>query len=224
MAKHLDPSTAPRREPLTRERVLEAAMRLADDGGIESLTMRRLGQALGVEAMSLYNHVANKEDILGGLVALVLAEAELPTATDDWEAAVRRLAISTHEALKRHTWACALIMSSAAARPRRVRYMESLLGQLREAGFSADQTYHAYHVLDSHILGFTLWQAGHAIDGRDLAQFAESFFKQYPPEQYPYLGEHAEQHFTGSAEGDVTAFELGLDFILDGLKRLRLAA
>src|SRR5947209_12607310 len=112
---------ADRRVPLSRERVLDAALRLVDQSGIESLSMRKLGQALGVEAMSLYNHVANKNDLLDGIVDLVLSEFELPSAEEDWEAAIRKCAISAHDALVRHPWACNLIMSSPSVRPARLR-------------------------------------------------------------------------------------------------------
>ena len=153
-------SNSEQRVPLRRERVLQAAIALADQGGIESLTMRKLAAALGVEAMSLYNHVANKGDLVDGIVDLVVGEIELP-ASEDWEVAIREYAVSAHEALLRHPWACSLVMSpttTRAARTQRLRYMEWLLGLLRGAGFSAELTYHAYHALDGHILGFTLWQ------------------------------------------------------------------
>src|SRR5437588_9791440 len=117
---------AAHRSPLTRERVLRAALVLVDAGGIESLSMRKLGQTLGVEAMSLYNHVANKDDILDGMVELVLSEFELPAEGDDWEASIRRCAISAHDALLRHRWACNLIMSTTRVSIARVRYIESL--------------------------------------------------------------------------------------------------
>ena len=142
MAKRTDTSALPR-SPLNRDRVLEAALSLADDRGIEFLTMRKLGQALGVEAMSLYNHVANKDDILDGIVDRVAQEFELPSAAEDWEASIRKSAISAHDALQRHTWACGLMMSGARVIPARIRYMDSLLGCLRDAGFSAELTYTA---------------------------------------------------------------------------------
>jgi AcrR family transcriptional regulator len=207
-----------RRQPLSRDRVLQTAIRLADEGGIESLTMRKLGQALGVEAMSLYNHVASKDDMLDGIVDLVLSEFDLTPAAVDWEAAVRTTATSAHEALVRHPWSCTLIMSRF--RPARMRYMESLLGRLREAGFSPETTYHAYHALDSHILGFTLWELGHSIDTEDLEAMAETFFRE-AGDEYPYLVEHARQHLADPIQDDVGAFEFGLNLILDGLKRIR---
>jgi AcrR family transcriptional regulator len=211
-----------RRIPLNRDRVLNAAISMVDEGGVEALSMRKLGQTLGVEAMSLYNHVANKDDILDGIVDFVLSEIELPSADEDWETAIRKCAISAHDSFVRHPWACNLVMSSPRVRPARLRYMESLLRRLREAGFSAEATYHAYHALDSHILGFTLWQAGHSIDREKLADLVATFFQQLPFDEYPYLAEHAEQHMTGFGHEEEGEFEFGLRLILDGLKRLRI--
>ena len=151
-----DASTQPRL-PLTRDRILRAALELADADGVESITMRKLGGALGFEAMSLYNHVASKDDVLDGILDLVLDETELPAPTGAWDAAIRDSAISVHDALRRHQWACALLMSAGSIRPARLRYMDALLGRLRRAGFSAETTYTAYHVLDAHIFGFSLW-------------------------------------------------------------------
>jgi AcrR family transcriptional regulator len=204
-------------------------MRLADEGGIESLTMRKLARELGVEAMSLYNHDANKGDLVDGIVDLVVGEIELPSTTE-WEAAVRKCAISTHEAFLRHPWACSLVMgpsSTRSLRTPRLRYMDWLLGRLREAGFSPDLTYHAYHALDSHILGFTLWQIGHSVGARDmagtqgLADLAATLIPELRANGYPYLAEHAEQHLAVAGDDSESEFEFGLDLILDGLRRTR---
>jgi AcrR family transcriptional regulator len=221
MTPHTDSSPQPR-APLSTERVLRAALALADEGGIEALTMRRLGQALQVEAMSLYKHVANKDDVLDGILDLVEDEIELPSSAGGWAAAVRTRAISAHEALRRHPWACTLSMTRF--RPARMRYMDWLLGQLREADFPPALAFHAYHILDAHILGFTLWEAGHAMDPDELADVATNFLPTLPLDQYPHFAEHAQQHLTGSEGTDVSAFEFGLDLILDGLERLRGAA
>jgi AcrR family transcriptional regulator len=227
MPPTVDPSPRPR-TPLSRERVLQAAIRLADEGGIESLTMRRLAAELGVEAMSLYNHVANKGDLVDGIVDLVVAEIELPSATAEWDLAIRAYAISAHEAFVRHPWACSLVMSltsNRAARAPRLRYMEWLLGRLRESGFSSDLAYHAYHTLDSHILGFTLWQLGHSaaardFRGADVAELAAKFIRELPAGDWRYLAEHVEQHLAAGNDGE-SEFEFGLDLILEGLERLR---
>src|SRR4026209_2472267 len=152
-----------KRTPLNRERVLRAAVALADEAGIESLSMRRLGQELGVEAMSLYNHVANKDDLLNGITDLVLREIELPDDGDDWKTALRRHAISAHDVLVAHPWACRLALSPDTVSLASVRRAEWMLQQLREGGFSPEVTYHAYHALDAHFLGFTLWQPAHGL-------------------------------------------------------------
>ena len=209
------------RLPLTRDRILETALALVDEGGLDALSMRKLGQALGFEAMSLYNHVANKDEVIDGILDLVLAEGDPPAPSDDWEAAVRESAISVHAALRRHPWAPALLMAPGRMRPARLRYMDSLLGRLREGGFSAETTYHAYHVLDGHTFGFSLWEAAHTFSDEDASRMAASFDRLIPVDDYPYLREHGEQHFADGPHHDVSAFELGLDLILDGLRRMR---
>src|SRR5512132_2015344 len=178
--------------------------------------MRNLGQTLGFEAMSLYNHVANKDDLLDGMLDLVLAESKPPSPAGDWEAAIRESAVSVHDALRRHPWSCSLLMDPSRIRPARLRYMDLLLGRLREAGFSAETTYHAYHVLDGHIFGFSLWEAGHSYTEADAAEIAGAFDRLIPPEEYPHLREHAEQHFAEGPHREVSAFEYGLDLVLDG--------
>lgn len=220
-----------RKRPLTRDRILQTALRLADEGGIESLSMRKLARELGVEAMSLYNHVANKGDLVDGIVDLTLLEIELPE-DEDWDVAIRKCAISAHEAFLRHPWACSLVMSSRQGRrplleSPRVAYMEWLLGRLRGAGFSADLTYHAYHTLDSHILGFTVWQLGHSGGLRDLAgdkdvaEVIAGFMRELRAQGHEHLLEHAEQHLAAPPDDGARQFAFGLDLILDGLRRAR---
>ncbi|MGH3071672.1 MAG: TetR/AcrR family transcriptional regulator [Gaiellaceae bacterium] len=199
--------------------MLSTALRLADERGIESLTMRKLAGELGVEAMSLYHYVAKKEELLEGIVGLVLQEIDAPAPGSDWKPALRQLAISAHEALVRHPWACNFMLSTG--RPERLQYMESLLGTLRNAGFSADLTHHAYHALDSHTVGFTLWAVSLQVPDGDLADLAATFLRKLPAE-YPFVAEHVEQHLT--ATGDESEFGFGLDLILDGLERMRDAA
>jgi AcrR family transcriptional regulator len=204
--------------------VLRTAVLLADKGGIESLTMRKLAQELGVEAMSLYHYVAKKDDILDGIVDQVVREIDVPSKEADWKTAIRQSAISAHEVLLRHPWACSLTVSTTTVSPARMRYMESLLATLRGAGFSPELTHHAYHALDSHITGFTLWQVNFPFAAEDLAKIGANFLRELPAEEYPYLAEHVEQHLTESSHEDEGEFEFGLDLILDGLERLRDAA
>jgi AcrR family transcriptional regulator len=207
------------RSPLTRERVLRAALELADDEGIEKLSMRKLGQRLSVEAMSIYNHVSNKDDLLDGIVDLVLAEIELPSADLDWKAAIRRTAISSHETFLRHPWACGQLMRGMRVSPRRLEWMEGVLRTFREAGFSANLTHHAYHAIDSHVTGFTLWQVNMPFDTREeLVDLAQQVLPTIPAETYPYVVEHAYEHLEPSNPEGRTEFEFGLDLILDGLE------
>jgi AcrR family transcriptional regulator len=211
------------RIPLSRDRILRAGLELADDEGLDALSMRKLAQRLGFEAMSLYNHVQNKDDLLDGMLELVLAETEHPPADGRWDEAIRRSALSVHAALRRHTWAAMLLMTFRGPTRPRLDYMNSLMGRLREAGFSADTTYHAYHVLDGHIFGFSIWENSHVYtpeQAKELEGLLDSFA---PKDELPYLYEHGRQHVTDGPHRDVSAFEFGLDLILEGLRRLHAA-
>ena len=203
-------------------------MKLADKHGIEALTMRKLARALGVEAMSLYNHVANKSELVDGIVDLALQEIQLPDGADEWDVAIRRCATSAHDVLLRHRWACSIVIAPTTVRigpSARIAYIEWLLRRLREAGFSPALAYQAYHALDSHILGFTMWQLGHSgialdiVEGQDVSAFADRIIGELRSIGYPYVAEHAEQHLTNTDEDANTEFEFGLDLILDGLRR-----
>ena len=197
-------------------------MELADEGGIEAVTMRRLARALGVEAMSLYYYAANKDDILAGIVDLVVTEIGLPALDGDWRTAVRASAISAHGVLRRHPWACNLLMSAPRVLPGRLRYIDALLGRLGEAGLRADLTDLAYHALDSHILGFTLWEAGYTSAFRSLPpDFAASFLRDLPMADYPHLADHVAFHQRPPSADRPGEFEFVLDLILDGLERAR---
>ena len=210
------------RAPLTRDRVLQAAVDLADEGGLDALTMRRLGQALGVEAMALYYHAANKDDILAGIVDLVVREIELPATGGDWKAAIRASAISAHQVLRRHPWACNLLMSGPRVLPARLRQIDALLGRLGDAGLPDEITDLAYHAIDSHILGFTLWEAGYASAFKRLPDdFMKTMVRDLSLEKYPNLVEHVAYHLRPPSEDRRAAFEFGLDLILDGLEPAR---
>ena len=208
-----------RRKPLNRERILDTALSLVDEEGIEALSMRKLGQALGYEAMSLYNHVANKDDLLDGILDLVLAEMEPPDPAGGM-ASIRSSSVSAHEALTRHPWAAGLLMSPKRIRPARLQFMDALLGALREAGFSAETTYTAYHVLDAHIIGFSLWASTHGSvpDIEDVRGFLDRIV---PAATYPHLHEHGVQHLEDGPHRKVRTFEYALDLLLDGLERSR---
>jgi AcrR family transcriptional regulator len=219
------------RIPLTKKRVLKKAIALADKDGIDALSMRKLGQALGVEAMSLYNHVANKGELVAAMVDSVVEQFELPDDEPSWDVAIRRCAVRAHDLLTEHPWACGLALVPSdivTISGPRIRYMEWLLRRLREAGFSPELAYSAYHTLDSHIFGFTLWQLGHANatrtftppDGETAEEFFARILEQMRP-QYPYLAEHGEQHMAPEAPNGKQEFEFGLDLILNGLKQQR---
>lgn len=219
MASQAKPSDQAR-APLSRERVLEAAMSLADESGIDALTMRRLAPALGVEAMTLYYYVANKDEILDGILDLVVQEMELPPAGADWQGALRTAAISAHEVLLRHPWAASRLLSGAGVSLARLRHMDAILGCLRDAGFSAEMTDHAYHALDSHIMGYTLWEVGISAGLTRLGS-VEDFLAQWDVNALPHLAEHIQQHLKEREPDEVGEFEFGLDLILDGLAGLR---
>jgi AcrR family transcriptional regulator len=221
MAAQTDPSAEPRR-PLSRERVLRAAIDLADAGGIATLTMRKLGQELGVEAMSLYNHVRNKEDLLDGMVDLVFGEIDLPAGEVDWRAAMRRRALSARHVLLRHPWAIGLMESRIHPGPATLRHHDAVLGSLRTAGFSLEMAAHAYSVLDSYIYGFTLNEQTLPFDtGEEIAEVGGGIFREFPANEYPYLAEMFIEHAMRPGYDYADEFEFGLDLILDGLERLR---
>jgi AcrR family transcriptional regulator len=210
--------TTQARIPLSRDRILLAALQLADESGAEAVTMRRLGEELGFEAMSLYRHVANKKDLFDGMLDLVLAEWQPPDGERDWSAAIRTSARSVHDALRQHRWAARLLMTGDHIRPARLRYMEQLLGTLRDAGFDPDATYSVYHLLDGYIFGFSLWEIAYTALPLD-AEAVTKLMQAIPWADYPHLTEHRDQHMTEGSHREVSAFDVGLDLILDGLKR-----
>jgi AcrR family transcriptional regulator len=212
-------TTSASRAPLNRERVLLTAIELADTGGIEALTMRKLGQELGVEAMSLYNHVANKADILNGIFEMASSEIDMASTDTNWKAAIHASAISAYRTFRRHQWAHSLMMSSSVVSPSRMCWMEAVLRSLREAGFTEGMTCHAYHALDSHITGFTLWQASFPA-AEDLKVLATNVLRDLPVDEYPYVDEHIQHHLIETGPGEKSEFEFGLDLILDGLERI----
>ena len=199
--------------------MLRAAVRLADEGGIEAVSMRRVAKELGVEAMSLYNHVANKDEILGGIIDLVAGEIELPADSSDWKSAIRQSAISTRDMFLRHRWASGLWMTAQGAGAARIRRGDWMLRTLREAGLSPDLTYHAYHIVESHILGFTFQQLSFPYKPEEISGMAERFLQRLPADDFPDFVEHVKQHLE-PREGE-GGFELGLDLVLDSLERLR---
>ena len=220
MALPADTPPEPRRR-LSRERVLDAAIAMADEHGIEAVSMRRLAQELGVEAMSLYHYFGKKDDIFQGMLEAVWAEVEPPPANEDWRPALRRTALSAHRALMRHPWATELIGSTASVSGARLRWMDSVLGTLRKAGLAPGVLDLAYHVLDSHIVGVVLWALPYLAIERTNPNFADEFLATFPLDETPELKAHIDYHMAPRVEGAVGPFEFGLDLILDGLERMR---
>jgi len=178
--------------------------------------MRRLGQALGFEAMSLYNHVANKDEILDGIADLVVGDIDVPASGTDWKSAIRQRAISTHEGLLAHPWAALLIMSRYNIGPGMTRYLDATLGRLREGGFSIDGALNAWNTLDSHLYGFTLQELNLPFEVEESQRFSADVLTQLPAE-YPHVAEVITETMQSGREED---FEFGLDLILDGLDRI----
>jgi AcrR family transcriptional regulator len=202
--------------------VLRAAIALADAGGIESLTMRRLGEELGVEAMSLYRHVANKVDLLDGMIDGVFAEIDLPGERTNWKTAMRQRAISVRAVMSRHPWATGLMESRTTPGPATLRHHDAVIGTLRAAGFSIALAAHAFSALDSYIYGFALQEASLPFDtAEETPELAQAIVARPVPDEYPHLTEMATEHVLrpGYDYGDEFAF--GLDLILDGLERAR---
>lgn len=209
------------RRLLTRERILGAAVEFADTEGVAVLTMRELARRLGFEAMALYRHVASKEEILAGMMDRVLAGVEPIPASPDWAGAIRKGAVDLHAVLEVHPWAAGLFTRPAAGmQPARLRFVESLLACLEEAAFSPAATYHAYHVLEAHIVGYSLWLAGHDLTQAERANVAQRM-KRGELAGYPRLLEHHKQHRTDGPHRGVDAFQVGLDLILTGLAESR---
>jgi AcrR family transcriptional regulator len=208
------------RIPLSRDRVLHAAVALADESGLEALSMRKLGEAVGVEAMSLYTHVANKVDLLDGMTDLVFGEIDLPSEEDDWKTSMRQRALSVRQALSRHRWAIGVMESRTSPGPATLQHHDAVIGCLRKAGFSVALTAHAYSALDSYIYGFALQERSLPFDTPgETAELAQALLTQVPTDKYPHLAELTAEHVLRPGYDYSDEFEFGLDLILDGLER-----
>jgi AcrR family transcriptional regulator len=209
------------REPLSRARVLQAGVALADEAGLEAFSMRALAQELGVVPMALYKHVANKDELLDGMVDIVFGEIELPPAGLDWRSAMRSRALSTREAMKRHSWAIGM-MESRRPGPANLRNHNAVMGCLREAGFSFELAIHAYSLQDAYIYGFALQERDTGFETPDSA--GEAAQRRAASvgalEDYPHLVEIVTK-LPESGYDNAVEFAWGLDLILDGLERLR---
>lgn len=211
------------RTPLSRERVLRAAIALADERGLSELTMRKLAKELGVEAMSLYNHVANKDDLLDGMVDIVFSEIEPPSTGGDWQAELRKRALSTRAALLRHRWAVGEMEGRTSHGPSNLKVHDAVLGCLRAAGFSVEMTVHAMSVQDAYIYGFAIQQTDMSSQTPDdFAAEARRQMREYADalREYPNLVEVVGGHVAEAGYDYDAEFLFGLDLILEGLAGL----
>jgi AcrR family transcriptional regulator len=208
----------PTRTPLSRERVLDGALAVADAGGIAGLTIRSIADKLGVKPMSIYHHVANKEEILDCIVDMVFAEIELPVPGGDWRTEMYRRAVSERAALNRHPWAIQLLQSRTRPGPATLRHHDAVIGSLRGGGFSIEMTAHAFALIDSYVLGFALSEAALPIHGPEsTTEVAESIMRQYAGDTYPHLTEFSIEHVVKPGYDFGQEFAFGLDLVLDGL-------
>jgi AcrR family transcriptional regulator len=208
------------RPTLSRDRVLRGAVEVADASGIGGLTIRSLAEKLGVKPMSVYHYVANKDEILDGIVDLVFSEIELPTAGGDWQAQMRRRAASARQALRRHPWSIGLMESRTAPGPATLRHHDAVIGALRTAGFTVAMTAHAYALLDSYIYGFALQEASLPFRAETVGDAAGAMLRQFPAGEYPHFVEMATEYVLRPGYDFGDEFEFGLTVILDALTRL----
>ncbi len=206
---------------LSRERVLRQAMAYVDEYGIQALSMRRLAEDLGVAPMSLYRHVANKDDLVDSLVDSVFSEIALPPSGNDWKTALRQRAISARDALLRHRWAIGVMESRSHPGPANLRHHDAMLGALRSAGFSIAMAAHAFSLLDSYIHGFVLEMANLPFTPEQAAGVSEAMLEPFPPDDYPNLRAMTTEHVMQPGYDYSQEFEYGLDLILDALQRAR---
>ncbi|TQM32911.1 TetR/AcrR family transcriptional regulator [Nocardia bhagyanarayanae] len=216
----------PPRRPLSRDRVLDAAITVADRGGAEAISMRRVAQELGVEAMSLYNHVPNKDALLDGVVDAVFAAIELPAVEcDEWRDAIRARARSARAVLSRHSWALGLMDSRRNPGPATLRHHNAVLGVLREAGFSLAMSAHAISLIDSYVSGYVLQEVNLPMTTpADVEEVAGDLLEQLPAQELPYLTEMIVDHALRPGYDHTTEFDFGLELILDALEARRAAS
>jgi AcrR family transcriptional regulator len=230
LSAHADVATQPR-APLSKERVLNTAVALADEGGVDALSMRKIAQALGVVPMALYKHVTNKNELLDGMIDVVVGEIDPPASDTHWKTAIRRRVLSARRMLLRHPWASGVIEARAKARttptPVQMEYLDSMVGIFRAGGFSIDLVHHAMHVMGSRMLGFSqeLFE-----DNSDGKPDPDAIAPEEMAARYPHLMElamavmHDPDSVVGAGCDDQFEFEFALDLMLDGLERLRNAS
>lgn len=211
--------TSRSRAPVTRDRAVAAAIAIADAEGLDALTMRRLARELGVEAMSLYHHVANKDDILDGMVEAVFAEIELPPPDTDWTTAMMIRARSARTALTSHRWSLAVMESRRSPGPNTLRHHDAVLGACRAAGFSIEMAAHAFSLIDSYLYGFVLQEINLPFEhGADLADAVEAIMPPDMADTYPHLAELTVEHVLQVGYNYADEFDFGLELVLDALR------
>jgi len=210
------PST---RAPLSRDRVLDGAMRVADGGGLGSLTIRSIAEELGTKPMSIYHYVGGKDEIIDGIVDRVFGEMDLPATEGDWRSEMHRRCASARSVLRRHPWAIPLLQSRTSPGPATLRHLDAVIGSLRGAGFSLELTAHAYAVIDSYVYGFAMSEASLPINGPEtVGEVAESMMFQYLAADYPNLLEFTTGHVLQPGYDFGLEFDFGLDLVLDALE------
>lgn len=205
------------RQALSREKILKKAVSLADKHGVDALSMRKLAHALNVEAMSLYNHIDNKEDLFDSLVDWVVSQFQLPDENKHWKESLRRSVISSHDVLLKHPWATLLLLSRINTGDSIMAYSNACFGSLLNAGFSHALTDHGWNALNNHLYGFTLTEINLPINPDDYSKAAEEYLPMVPVERYPHIHSMMQIIIKGEHSG-VNDFNFGLDLILNGLE------
>jgi AcrR family transcriptional regulator len=209
-----------KRSTLNRSKVLEAAIELADQIGIEALTIRNLANKLGVGAMTIYHHVPSRDAIVDGMVEIVFDKIEKPSADDDWKTAMRRRCISAREVLNQHKWAAPLMDSRMSPGPANLSHHDAVIGCMRKGGLSIQMTAHAYAILDSFVYGFAFEEAVLPSGGGEgITEVAEQIAAHFPSGEYPHLAELTFEHVLQPVYDFGDSFEFGLDLIIEGLER-----
>lgn len=216
-----------RRTPLTRERILNTALELADQNGLDTVSMRQVAQGLGVEAMSLYKHIANKDDLLDGLVELVVEQMSVPSPETEWKEALRERAYTVRKVLNRHPWAANLLESRESIGPSRLRHHDSMIGILRKAGFSIELAFNTMIALTSYVYGFVMIEEGYKL--KNQSKDVEGIQPIMSPTEYPFIFEMisfviAKNKDKSASENHTVPvffadFDFGLNQLLDGLER-----
>ena len=221
MATRALPRTRPRHR-LSRERVLRTAIRRADQGGLEALSMRTLAEELEVAPMALYRHVASKDDLIDAMIDVIFSEIGLPSGGADWKTAMRLRAVSLRDVLARHRWAIGLMESRRSPGPANLRHHDAVIGRLRAAGFDVGMAAHAYSLLDSYIYGFALTKMNLPFEtAEQVADVAQSMLEPFPVNEYPNLVEFLSEHVMQPGYDYGDEFTYGLELILDGLETAR---